>query len=221
MPNRIRSVDLGGGWGKAGPKSKSITQKTCFLHLLLVRVFGKARVPELSEKTSSSAGFWGNLSLKRQLELHRSWASVGTASRRRPCERSGTCAPGETKAKIRASRVTRVGRAEDWHRVSPKRTLHCGWHGLRFWFVWFCSFLVGAAKRNVFFLLGFCSPTAESFGVSAQIGSGVVRGSPEVRFHEGSTRVPRGFHEGSTRFFEVCGVVRALKRAPHAVGDIT
>ena len=42
------------------------------------------------------------------------------------------------------------------------------------------------------------SPTAESFGVSAQIGSGVVRGGPEVRFHEGSTRVP-----------------------PHAVGDIT
>ena len=39
------------------------------------------------------------------------------------------------------------------------------------------------------------SPTAESFGVSAQIGSGVVRGGPEARFHEGSTRVPRGFHE--------------------------
>ena len=37
-----------------------------------------------------------------------------------------------------------------------------------------------------------CSPTAESFGVSAQIGSGVVWGGPEVRFHEGSTRVPRG-----------------------------
>ena len=36
------------------------------------------------------------------------------------------------------------------------------------------------------------SPTAESFGVSAQIGSGVVQGGPEV---------------------EGCGVVRALKRA--------
>ena len=47
------------------------------------------------------------------------------------------------------------------------------------------------------------SPTAESFGVSAQIGSGVVWGSPEVRFHEGS-RVARGFYEG-------CGVVRAQK----------
>ena len=66
-----------------------------------------------------------------------------------------------------------------------------------------------------------CSPTAESVGVSAQIGSGVVRGGPEVRFHQGSTRVPPGFHQGSTRFCEGCGGVRALKRAPHAVGDIT
>ena len=49
-----------------------------------------------------------------------------------------------------------------------------------------------------------CSPTAKSFGVSAQIGSGVVRGGPERRFHEGSTRAPP-----------------RLKRAPHAVGDIT
>ena len=48
-----------------------------------------------------------------------------------------------------------------------------------------------------------------------------VRGGPEVRFHEGSTRVPPKFHEGSTRFCEGCGVVRALKRAPHAVGDVT
>ena len=42
------------------------------------------------------------------------------------------------------------------------------------------------------------SPTAESFGVSAQVGSGVVRGGPDIRFHEGSTK---GFckvrsHEG-------------------------
>ena len=42
-------------------------------------------------------------------------------------------------------------------------------------------------------------PTAESFGVSAQIGCGVVRGGPEVRFHEDSTRIPPGFHQGSTR----------------------
>ena len=48
--------------------------------------------------------------------------------------------------------------------------------------------------RHSFF---FFPPTAESFGVSAQIGSGVVQHSPEVRFYEGSTRVP------------------------HAVGDIT
>ena len=37
----------------------------------------------------------------------------------------------------------------------------------------------------------------------------MVRGGPEVRFHEGSTRVPPKFHDG---------VVRELKRAPHAVG---
>ena len=50
------------------------------------------------------------------------------------------------------------------------------------------------------------SLTAESFGVSAQIGSRVVRGGPEVRFHGGSARVPPGFHQvppgfhqGSTR----------------------
>ena len=39
------------------------------------------------------------------------------------------------------------------------------------------------------------SPTAESFGISAQIGSGVVRGGPEARFHEGCTRLAPGFHE--------------------------
>ena len=36
------------------------------------------------------------------------------------------------------------------------------------------------------------SPQLQGFGVSAQIGSGVVRGGHEVRFHQGSTRVPRG-----------------------------
>ena len=45
-----------------------------------------------------------------------------------------------------------------------------------------------------FFFPFFFPPTAESFGVSGQIGSGVVRGDPEVRFHESSTRVPPGFH---------------------------
>ena len=71
-------------------------------------------------------------------------------------------------------------------------------------------------------LLGACfSPTTNNFRVSAQIGSPVVRGGPEVKFYEGSTRVPpgstrvpQGFHEGSPRFCEGCGV-------PHAVGDIT
>ena len=49
---------------------------------------------------------------------------------------------------------------------------------------------------SFFFLV---SPTAESFGVSAQMGSGVVRGGAEVRFHGSFTRVPPGFHQGSTR----------------------
>ena len=53
-------------------------------------------------------------------------------------------------------------------------------------------------------LVLFFSPTAESFGVSAQIGSGVVRGG---RFHQGSTRVPPRFHE----------VLRGLRGG----GDIT
>ena len=35
-------------------------------------------------------------------------------------------------------------------------------------------------------------------------GSGVVQGGPEERFHEGSTRVPRGLQEGCTRFCEGC-----------------
>ena len=62
--------------------------------------------------------------------------------------------------------------------------------------------------RRVF----FCPPTAESFGVSAHIGSGVVRGGPEIRFHEGSTRstVP----QGSARAAGWC-------EHTHAVGDIT
>ena len=62
-------------------------------------------------------------------------------------------------------------------------------------FRFFCFFFLGGGiskrKRTE---LPF-SPTAESFGVSAQIGSGVVRCGPEVRLHEGSTRVPRGFLE--------------------------
>ena len=61
------------------------------------------------------------------------------------------------------------------------------------------------------------SPTAESFGVSAQIGSAVVRGGPEARFHEGSAGpVSPGFHpyHGSSRVpqgSKGCRVVRAIK----------
>ena len=62
-------------------------------------------------------------------------------------------------------------------------------------------------------------PNSCKLGVSAQIGSGVVRGGLEVRFHEGATRVPPGFHHGSTRIPR--GSVRAagwcVKRAPYAV----
>ena len=65
-------------------------------------------------------------------------------------------------------------------------------------------FCVASVGRSI---VTFFPPTAGSFGVSAQIGSGGVRGGPEVRFHEGSTigfhqgstRVPPGFHQGSTR----------------------
>ena len=49
-----------------------------------------------------------------------------------------------------------------------------------------------------FHLLKEFYSTAESFGVSAQIGSGVVRGRPGGKvprgFHQGSTRLPPGFH---------------------------
>ena len=84
-----------------------------------------------------------------------------------------------------------------------------------------CAILIVLKHDSLAIVVFLFSPTAESFGVSAQIGSGVVRGGPDVRFHEGSTTVPPGFHQGSTRFCEGCGVVRALKRASLAVGDIT
>ena len=54
-----------------------------------------------------------------------------------------------------------------------------------------CFVVVVVCFGKMFLLVSFSfSPTAESFGVSAQIGSGVVRGGHEVRFHDGSTRVP-------------------------------
>ena len=63
-----------------------------------------------------------------------------------------------------------------------------------------------------FFVFLLFSPTAGSFGVSAQIGFGVVRGGPEARFHEGSTRVPRGFHEVLRGFREVLRGLRGGAR---------
>ena len=55
----------------------------------------------------------------------------------------------------------------------------------------------------IILLAGMFSPTAGSFGVLAQIGFGVVRGDPEVRFHHGSTRVPPRFHTRVRGFHEV------------------
>ena len=55
-------------------------------------------------------------------------------------------------------------------------------------------------------------PTAESFVVSAQIGSGVVLGGPEARFYQGSTSVPPGFHQGFSRV--LAGFHQASKRVP-------
>ena len=52
-------------------------------------------------------------------------------------------------------------------------------------------------------LQGWISPELFFFiaerWVLAQIGSGVVRGGFEVRFHQGCTRVPQEFHQGSAR----------------------
>ena len=65
------------------------------------------------------------------------------------------------------------------------------------WHFVFLSWLLPAKMelkklKRVFF------PNSWKLWVSAQIGSGVVRGGPEARFHKGSA----GFYEGSTRFSE-------------------
>ena len=73
----------------------------------------------------------------------------------------------------------------------------------------------GRTKDAMLFLCSF-SPTAESFGVSAHISSGVVQGGPEVRFHEGSTRVLPGFHQGFMRVS--IGSARAAGRCEHQKG---
>ena len=98
-------------------------------------------------------------------------------------------------SKPSASLVVCPGPAKGFHRVRVPRK--------------FCRERNRGSERNrgKLLLVSFgnflFSPTAESFGVSAQIGSGVVRGDPELRFHQGSTRgstrVPPGFHQGSTR----------------------
>ena len=71
--------------------------------------------------------------------------------------------------------------------------------------------------------VGGVSPTAESFGVSAQIGFGGVRGGPGRGFYQGSTRVPPEFHQGSTRvppgFHQ--GSTRVLRGSARAAGWCT
>ena len=57
--------------------------------------------------------------------------------------------------------------------------------------------VVKNTKRKTSCGLLIFSPTAESDGVSDQIGSGVVRGGSEVRFRKGSASVLRGFRDGS------------------------
>ena len=90
-----------------------------------------------------------------------------------------------------------------------------------------------AARTRVYAHAAFCVCLLLSFFFFPQqlkalgsqpIGSGVVLGGPEVsstrvppEFHQDSTRVPRG----SARGAGWCEHMRALKRAPHAVGDIT
>ena len=63
-------------------------------------------------------------------------------------------------------------------------------------------------SQTVLLYMARLSPTAESDGVSAQIGSGVGWGGSEVRFRG----VPRGFRENSARVLqklrEGSGVVR-------------
>ena len=43
----------------------------------------------------------------------------------------------------------------------------------------------------------------------------MVRGSPEVRFHQGSTRVPPGFHQGCTRVPP--GFLQGFTRVPRGL----
>ena len=56
------------------------------------------------------------------------------------------------------------------------------------------SFNIFLVELSFFKLYKQEIPTDKSLGISVQIGSGVVRGGPKVRFHEDSTR---GFHQGS------------------------
>ena len=118
--------------------------------------------------------------------------NVKTGSRPHPQtapDRTAQAALGAegAEAKLRAAgfatglRRNAPGRGGGGLFVSRKGPFGC-WLSCPVVLVFFCFFC-------------FFPPTVESFGVSAQIGSGVVRGGREVRFHEGCTRVLPGFHK--------------------------
>ena len=68
--------------------------------------------------------------------------------------------------------------------------------------------LTGVLTNNWLTDAGIMLYLGASFSPTAESGSGVVRGGPEVRFHEGSTRVPPEFHQGSE-------VLRGLRWCEH------
>ena len=167
-------------------------------------------------------------------------AGMAPALRRRGGEGFGTAAHGarlvpvaaltaaavgtrRRKAPAARGRAARAFSAEARKWLKQSLQLPSNWcFGAR-WFGGFGNLASPQRIKGGCFMPGFNNsraafcffPTAESFGVSAHIGSAVVRGKGEVRFHQGSTRfhqgstkVPPGFHQGSTGFCEGCGVVR-------------
>ena len=115
--------------------------------------------------------------------LNLNWSTASLRSRRSPPNRRRLRRPVRLRVSVAVSETKR-----DFPKRAPRL--------LQSVVFFFCEYWIFSELESF-------SPTAESFRVSAQIGSGVVRGGPEVRFfHEGSTRVPPGFHEDSTRFCE-------------------
>ena len=79
-----------------------------------------------------------------------------------------------------------------------------------------CPLQTATAERSAPWLHG--SPLTQRIGRRVRGQLKALGSQPRLRDGQGpEVRL----HEGSTRFCEGCGVARALKRAPHAVGDIT